>query len=297
MKVADVMTPGSAVVTVELPGTRDDALGYFKEQAFSAIPVVKEEGGTTRYRGLISRNDLIERPDEDQLALLMDADAPTVAPDDDIADVSATVLETGARRFPVLEGHELAGILTVTDVVRAIAEGQADGETPVEDLARREVNTTWTGTPLGVAERELFYADTPYAVVLDDDAEMAGVLTEVDVIAVADVVEGEEDAGESIAEQDDEWMWEGIKAVGNRYFPTRNVEFPDGPVSEFMTADVETVTGTRSAREAARVMVSEDVEQLPLVTGDRLVGVLRDVDLLRALAPAETAAAVTADGA
>ncbi|MFB6136236.1 MAG: CBS domain-containing protein, partial [Halobacteriaceae archaeon] len=89
--------------------------------------------------------------------------------------------------------------------------------------------------------------------------------------------------GESIADEDDDWMWEGIKAVGNRYLPTREVELPNGPVSEFMTADPHTVTGTRSSRETARAMLSRDIEQLPLVSGDSLVGIVRDIDLLKAL--------------
>ena len=42
MKVADAMTPRSEVVTVELPGTRDDVLEYLQERAFSSVPVIKE---------------------------------------------------------------------------------------------------------------------------------------------------------------------------------------------------------------------------------------------------------------
>jgi IMP dehydrogenase len=119
--------------------------------------------------------------------------------------------------------------------------------------------------------------------VLDDDAEMCGVLTEVDILAVARIVEGETDTGEAVANQDDEWMWEGIKAVGNRYMPTRNVEIPAEPVSEFMTADVMTLTRTKTATEAAQRMIGSDIEQIPLVSGGDLAGIIRDVDLLGAL--------------
>jgi IMP dehydrogenase len=132
-----------------------------------------------------------------------------------------------------------------------------------------------------VAEREITYANVPYAVVLDDDGRLSGMVTEVDILNVARVVEGEDETGDSVAGQDDEWMWEGIKAVGNRYVPTRNVEIPAEPVREFMTADVLTLTERRTAREAARRMVSNDVEQLPLLSGGDLVGIVRDVDLLR----------------
>jgi len=189
----------------------------------------------------------------------------------------------GARRVPVVDGDRLEGIVTVTDVVHAIADGEGDGDTTVGELARRDVNTTYVETPLPVAEREIGYADVPYTVVLDDDAEMTGILTEVDVIDVARVVEGEADVGAGVANEDDEWMWEGIKATGNRYFPTRNVELPNGPVGEFMTPDPATLTRRRTAREAAQRMIETDVEQLPLVAGDELVGIVRDVDLVTGL--------------
>ena len=283
MNVADAMTPRSEVVTVELPGTRDDVLEYLQTRKFSSVPVVKRDGDGEIYRGLVSREDLIDRPDEDQLALLM-GEVPTIERDADITEVAALVVEERARRIPVVDGGSLEGIVTVTDVIRALADGEiSDGDHEVADLARRDVNTTYVGTPLGVAERELHYADVPYAITLDDEGEMAGILTEVDVIEVARVVEGEEATGESIANEDDDWMWEGIKAVGNRYMPTRNVEIPAEPVREYMTADVVTVGGRRTVQETARLLITHDVEQIPLISGDELAGIVRDVDLLKAL--------------
>ncbi|MFB6256322.1 MAG: CBS domain-containing protein [Haloplanus sp.] len=279
MHVADAMTPRSDVVTVDIPGTRDDALEYLQERGFSSVPVVKPTGDGEAYRGLVSRDDLIENPDEDQLALLM-REVPTTTADADIVDVAAMMLAENARRIPVVDDG-LEGIITVTDMVRAIARGDVDGDTPVASLATRAVNTTYHDTPLTVAEREINYADVPYAVVLDDEGEMTGMLTEVDIIDVARVVEGEDDTGESIANQDDEWMWEGIKAVGNRYFPTRNVEIPREPVSRFMTEDVVTVSGHKTAAEVAQILLSNDIEQVPLIDGGALAGVVRDVDLLR----------------
>jgi CBS domain-containing protein len=281
MNVADAMTPRESLVTVSLPGTRDDALEYLQERAFSSIPVVKGEGESEEFRGLVSRRTLIERPDEDQLALLVE-DGPTTTADTTIEAVARTMVEEGARRVPVVDGR-LEGIITITDVVRAIAEGEAAGDSQVGDLASRTVNTVHVETPLTVAERELSHSGVPYAVVLDDDGEMCGVLTEPDVLDVARVVEGEAETGESIANQDDDWMWEGIKAVGNRYFPTRNVEIPHEPVREFMTSDIVSIGTTRTAQEAARAMITNDIEQIPLVSGSELVGVVRDVNLLEAL--------------
>ncbi len=282
MHVADAMTPRETLVTVELPGTRDDVLAYLQDHGFSSVPVVKQTDGREVYRGLVSRDDLIERPDEDQLALLM-REVPTISPDAHIHDVAELMVAEHARRVPVVNGdddHDLVGIITVTDIVRAIAREEIDGSREVGSLATHEINTTYVDTPLLVAEREIYYANVPYTIVLDDEGDMTGILTEVDIVEIARVVEGEDDTGESIAEQDSKWAWEGIKAVGNSYFPTRNVEIPAEPVAEIMTSDVVTIGKTKTAADAAKTMIKHDIEQIPLVSGGKLVGVVRDIDLL-----------------
>ncbi len=281
MKVAEAMTPRDEVVTAYLPGTRDDVLEHFQERSFSSVPVLKETEDGEEFRGLVSRDDLIERPDEDQLAILM-REVPTTTSDTSIEELVRTMVDTGCRRVPVVDG-EFEGIITVTDVVRAIADGAVDVDQTVGSVASKDVNTTYSGTPLTVVEREIYYANVPYTVVLDEKADMIGILTEVDVIDVARVVEGEADTGESIADEDDDWMWEGIKAVGNRYLPTRNVEIPADPASEFMTADLVTISRRRTVKDAAQLLLTNDIEQIPLVSGDELVGIVRDVDLLKAV--------------
>jgi IMP dehydrogenase len=281
MKVADGMTPRSEVVTVELPGTRDDLLEYLQERAFSSVPVIKPNDDGEEFRGIVSRDALIERPDEDQLAMLVE-EVPSTTADADITAVAALMVTEGARRVPVVDG-KLEGIITVTDVVRAIADGEVDGETSCGELASSTFNCVHEGTPLPATERELSHANVPYAVALDDEGEMVGMVTEVDILDVARVVEGEADTGESIADDDDDWKWESVKAVGNSYMPTRNVEIPVEPVREFMTRDVITVSRRRTAKEAAQLMIDNDIEQIPLVGGDELEGVVQDVDLLKAL--------------
>ncbi|ELZ16255.1 CBS domain-containing protein [Natrinema thermotolerans] len=281
MNVADAMTPREDVVTADLPGTRSDVLEYLQEQSFSSVPVVKPTDNGPEYRGLISRERLIEEPDEDQLVMLME-EVPTTTAETGLADVARTMVEEGARRVPVVDG-EFEGIVTVTDVIHAIAAGDQATEGTVDAYASQDVNTTYEGTPLPVAERELSYANVPYTVALDDEGRMSGVLTEVDILEVARIVEGEEETGDNFGDQDDDWSWEGIKAVGSRYLPTRDIEIPAGSIREFMSDDVVTVAADTSVQEAAQRMISNDIEQIPIVTGEDLVGIARDIDLLEAL--------------
>jgi CBS domain-containing protein len=281
MDVADAMTPREQLVTVSLPGSRDDALEHLRTGEFSSVAVVKGEGDDEVFRGLVSREALIENPDEDQLALLVE-EGPTTTAETSLETVGELMAETGARRVPVVDGN-LNGIITITDIIRAIAEDDADGEENVGNLATQTINTIYSGGPLPVVERELRYADLPYALVLDDEAEYVGIITEADLIAIAEIIEDEEETGDALANEDDEWMWEGIKAVGNSYYTTRNVEFPEGTAADFMSEDIVTVSRSKTARDAARLMLRHDIEQIPLVSGGELIGIVQDMDLLDAL--------------
>jgi CBS domain-containing protein len=61
-------------------------------------------------------------------------------------------------------------------------------------------------------------------------------------------------------------------------------------IQEAMTSNPTTIEPSTSAREAARLLKSEDVGSLPIVEGDRLVGIVTDRDLaLRILAEGKDA--------
>ncbi|MFB6119199.1 CBS domain-containing protein [Halosegnis sp.] len=280
MNVADAMTPRESLVTAVVPGTREDVLERLQDNEFSSVPVVNEESGD--FRGLVSRERLIDEPDEDQLALLVE-EVESVAADEPIGVVAALINTSGQRRVPVVDGETLIGMVTVTDLVRAMANGDVAVDADAGELMTERVNATFRETPLTVAERELAYAGEAYAVVLDTGGRPDGIVTEVDVLDVARIVEGEESTGDAIADDDDDWKWESVKAVGARYLPTRNVELPAEPVAGFMSDSLVTVSRRKSATEVAQLLITEDIEQVPVTGGDELVGIVRDTDLLEAL--------------
>lgn len=51
-------------------------------------------------------------------------------------------------------------------------------------------------------------------------------------------------------------------------------------VKDAMTSDVKTATSSQSLTDAARLMKQEDVGSVPVVDGDRLVGMLTDRDIV-----------------
>jgi acetoin utilization protein AcuB len=55
-------------------------------------------------------------------------------------------------------------------------------------------------------------------------------------------------------------------------------------VADVMTKSVIVIDPERDAREAARIMIDHKIGALPVLDGERLVGIVTETDLLRALA-------------
>ncbi|MDY6774544.1 MAG: CBS domain-containing protein [Halobacteria archaeon] len=272
-KVRDVMT--SEVVTASLPGTREDVFGDLMRGDISSVPVTKDG----RYRGLVSRRDMLDSPDEEQLSLLM-RDVETVTPETTVEDTARTVLDEGERRLPVVEDSEVVGIVTVTDIVRHISE--TENTDNIDEYAEDDVLTVWEGTPLGTVVNSLRFGGETSACVIDG-SDLVGVVSEVDCIRASDTEDVSDTVGVGLADEDDDWMWSGIKSSSSNLVPISRLRFPDDPVSEHMSSEVVKAMRSTDVSVAAERMVENDHEQLPVVRGDSLVGILKDVNLLRAV--------------
>ncbi|MBZ5736960.1 CBS domain-containing protein [Nocardioides mangrovi] len=139
MLVREAMT--SEPLTATLRTTVKEALVTLSEHGITALPVVDRSG---RLRGIVSELDLIEDaivrdPRAREHAIAVDPLRPpqtvedvytrsavTVAPDDDIAVAVELMTATGAKSLPVVErGHRLVGVVSRSDIVRALARTDA----------------------------------------------------------------------------------------------------------------------------------------------------------------------------
>ena len=101
MLVKDYMT--SDVVNVDIPGNRDDVLKILKRTGISGVPVLKNK----KLVGIITRKDLLRKPEETQLGLLMTSKPITIEPDTDIHEAARLLVTHRIRRLPVVEDNKL----------------------------------------------------------------------------------------------------------------------------------------------------------------------------------------------
>jgi len=276
MIVKDYMT--SDVVRVEIPGNRDDVLKILKRTGISGVPVIKNK----KIVGIITRKDLLRKPEETQLGLLMTAKPITIEPDTDLREAARILVEKRIRRLPVVEGGHLLGLLSVADVIHAISQLKIKDE--IKDVYTSRTFALWEETPLPVVGRVMEISGVDAIPILDAENKLQGIISERDLIRNSSIEDSVGVSDFSNGTDDDEWTWESIRDNHSISFGISRVHLPDRPVKQAMVKSVVAVPQNAEVSECALKMRRSRVDQLPVVNGDKkLVAMLYDRDLIRAI--------------
>jgi CBS domain-containing protein len=123
MRIADVLrNKGNAVATVEPGATVSRLISELAAHNVGALPVV--DGG--RLVGIVSERDVVRRLHaggpgllEARVADIMTTEVTTCSPSDDVTDLAAVMTSRRFRHLPVVVDGELAGIVSIGDLVKA----------------------------------------------------------------------------------------------------------------------------------------------------------------------------------
>jgi CBS domain-containing protein len=276
MIVRDYMT--TDVVNVEIPGNRDDVLKILKRTGISGVPVIKNK----KIVGIITRKDLLRKPEETQLGLLMTAKPIVIEPDMDIREAAGMLVSRRIRRLPVVEGGHLIGLLSVADVVAALAQLKIKEE--IKDKYTSKSFALWEETPLPVVGRVMEISGVDAIPILDAENKLQGIISERDLIRNSSIEDSVGVSDFSNGTDDDEWTWESIRDNHTISFGISRVQLPNRPVKLAMVRNVVAVPQNAEVSECALKMRRARVDQLPVVNGDKkLVAMLYDRELIRAL--------------
>jgi CBS domain-containing protein len=275
MIVKDYMT--SDVVHVEIPGNRDDVLKILKRTGISGVPVIKNK----KIVGIITRKDLLRKPEETQLGLLMTAKPVTIDSDMEIVDAARLLVTHRIRRLPVVEEGKLIGLLSVADIIHALSQTKNK-----EEIKQKYVSKTfalWEETPLPVVGRVMEISGVDAIPILNAENILQGIISERDLIRNSSIEDSVGVSDFSNGTDDDEWTWESIRDNHTISFGISKVQLPNRPVKLAMVKNVVAVPQNAEVSECALKMKRSRVDQLPVINGDKkLVGMLYDRELIRA---------------
>jgi CBS domain-containing protein len=135
-KARDLMTAGAECVGEN--ETLVDAARKMRDLDVGVLPICGEDN---RLKGVLTDRDIVVRclaeggdPASASAGQFGQGKPVTIGADDSIEEALATMAEHQVRRLPVIDGHDLVGMLAQADIARAMPE-QATGET-VQNISR-----------------------------------------------------------------------------------------------------------------------------------------------------------------
>jgi len=138
MQISTILaTKGSTVVTITPDQTIRDAVKLLAERRIGAVVVVDAAGHPM---GIVSERDIVSAVARNEalfgepVRTIMTADVIIARPGDDTKAVSKTMTVRRFRHLPVMDHHELVGIISIGDVVKAQLD-EYEGE--IETLQTR----------------------------------------------------------------------------------------------------------------------------------------------------------------
>jgi CBS domain-containing protein len=120
----DIMTGSAECITVN--DTLVDAARKMRDLHVGALPICGEDN---RLAGVVTDRDIVVKcvadggdPSSTKVSDLAEGKPVTVGADDSVEEVLRTMTEHHVRRLPVIDGHELVGIVSQADVAKNLPE-------------------------------------------------------------------------------------------------------------------------------------------------------------------------------
>jgi CBS domain-containing protein len=123
-KARDIMTRDAKCV--QSSETVLDAARRMAELGVGALPICGEDN---RLKGMLTDRDIVVKvlaqgkdPRATSAGELSQGEAVTIGADDDADEIFRTMATHQVRRLPVIDGHDLVGIVAQADVARALKD-------------------------------------------------------------------------------------------------------------------------------------------------------------------------------
>ena len=129
----DLMTPDPKCVKEDQ--TLVEAARMMRELDVGALPIC---GNDDRLKGMLTDRDIVVKciadggdPSSVTAGSLGQGKPVTIGADDDVREALEVMQEYQVRRLPVIDGHDLVGIISQADIARSLS-ASATGETVAE---------------------------------------------------------------------------------------------------------------------------------------------------------------------
>jgi CBS domain-containing protein len=120
----EIMTPGAECVNED--DTVREAARRMADLGVGSLPIC---GNDNRLKGMLTDRDIVikvlatgDDPDSVTAGALAQGKPVTIGADDPAEEILRTMGQHQVRRLPVIDGHDLVGIVALADVARALPD-------------------------------------------------------------------------------------------------------------------------------------------------------------------------------
>jgi CBS domain-containing protein len=125
-KAREIMSTGAECANVN--DTLVDAAKKMRDLDVGALPIC---GDDDRLKGMITDRDIVVRvvaegrdPSSCKVSELAQGKPVTIGADDSVEEALSTMSQHGVRRLPVIDGHDLVGMVSQADVARNLPDNK-----------------------------------------------------------------------------------------------------------------------------------------------------------------------------
>ncbi len=246
--------------------TLSRCLESFRKGMPRVLAVLDEKG---KYVGMVTRRSILRsRLDftATKVRSLMQV-APQVSPDMSLAALAKLMIGSGLRQLPLFDKGKLLGFVTDEDVIHAaVANGWGKGD--VEKVMTRAPHTLESNRSVGAVLGLMREYGVSHAPVMEG-GKLVGMVSIDDILENIYWPQRRQTLGDIVGEK--------IETLGIA-------------VKGIMASPVITVDPKMSLQKAEQQMHEHDVDCLPVVSGERLVGVVTKLDFLEPISQLEAEA-------
>ncbi|MFA5398082.1 MAG: CBS domain-containing protein [Methanogenium sp.] len=252
------------------------AIEAMSTKGFRRLPVT--DPGTGRLYGLVTAGDVVDLMGggskynlvkvkhrgqllsaiNEPVKEIMSTKLETVHTADPLSDVVDRIVTAKIGGFPIVNGDDkLMGIITERDVLHVLTAYQS--ESLVEDVMTTSPRVITPGETMQSAAREMTRHKFRRLPVVSNDV-LFGIVTAMDIM-----------------------KYVGDGAIFEKMTTGSTDEVLDISVRTLMTTDLQTTTPSANVGDVARFMLAKGVGGLPVIEDSRLVGMITEYDMVRAL--------------
>ncbi|MDY1590583.1 MAG: CBS domain-containing protein [Methanofastidiosum sp.] len=261
-----------------IPSDRALAIETMKKNDISELIAFKE--GTDTFLGIIYINDILSKPEEEQLALIMRREIPVINKKDNIEKVISLFLSGDFYYLPIVDNVNVIGIISLKQLLPLVNKKYKLKKSIAEYINHNHFMSVWEKTPTYIASKVMLNFKVSFLGVLDDKGKFVGLLDTTDMIHSGEIISGitESDATKGESGDDWDWNWKASVLIG-----TSNFYLPNKPVSNYLKKEYSTINQNLSISQAIETLQKDGTRYIAVIGEDNvLIGILRDVDILKA---------------